>query len=163
MDMMSVPAVAPHVKHTGGGTWNQACGDPEYKGGVRISMLCVGSRALEDYHQKEKNNREIAVMLSAKEYETAAEVTRLKEELNSKKAKIAEFGEEMKQKVEKCLEGCLPGIISLFEETDPVMTRTGQPSGKKVQKWQSLFPGDKEGYRYVLGSRKWMSAAGRPQ
>ena len=91
---------APHVKHTGEIGLIKLVGIQNYKGGVRISMLC-GFRALEDYHQKEKNNREIAVMLSAKEYETAAEVTRLKEELNSKKAKIAELEKRiLKQKVE---------------------------------------------------------------
>ena len=63
---------APHVKQTGEIGLIKLVGMQNYKGGVRISMLC-GFRALEDYYQKEKNNREIAVMLSAKEYETAVE------------------------------------------------------------------------------------------
>ena len=81
---------APHVKQTGEIGLIKLVGMQNYKGGVRISMLC-GFRALEDYYQKEKNNREIAVMLSAKEYETAVEVERLQEELAMKKAKIAEL------------------------------------------------------------------------
>nr|WP_317380156.1 alanyl-tRNA editing protein [uncultured Faecalimonas sp.] len=153
---------APHVKHTGEIGLIKLVGIQNYKGGVRISMLC-GFRALEDYHQKEKNNREIAVMLSAKEYETAAEVTRLKEELNSKKAKIAELEKRiLKQKVEML--DVSAEIVSLFEETDPVMTRElVNLLLEKGAKMAVVFSGDdKEGYRYVLGSREMdVRAAGR--
>ena len=112
---------APHVKQTGEIGLIKLVGMQNYKGGVRISMLC-GFRALEDYYQKEKNNREIAVMLSAKEYETAVEVERLQEELAMKKAKIAELERKfLEQKVETLdISG---EIVCLFEETDPVMTR----------------------------------------
>ena len=116
---------APHVKQTGEIGLIKLVGMQNYKGGVRISMLC-GFRALEDYYQKEKNNREIAVMLSAKEYETAVEVERLQEELAMKKAKIAELERKfLEQKVETL--DISSEIVCLFEET--------------------------EGYRYVLGSR----------
>ena len=110
---------APHVKYTGEIGLIKLVGIQNYKGGVRISMLC-GFRALADYHQKEKNNREIAVMLSAKEYETAAEVTRLQEELAMKKAKIAELEKKvLEQKVEALdISG---ETVCLFEETDPVI------------------------------------------
>ena len=111
---------APHVKQTGEIGLIKLVGMQNYKGGVRISMLC-GFRALEDYYQKEKNNREIAVMLSAKEYETAVEVERLQEELAMKKAKIAE-------------------LVNLLL--------------KKGAKMAAVFSGnEREGYRYVLGSR----------
>ncbi len=128
-------------------------GMQNYKGGVRISMLC-GFRALEDYYQKEKNNREIAVMLSAKEYETAVEVERLQEELAMKKAKIAELERKfLEQKVETLdISG---EIVCLFEETDPVMTRElVNLLLKKGAKMAAVFSGnEREGYRYVLGSR----------
>lgn len=153
---------APHVKHTGEIGLIKLVGIQNYKGGVRISMLC-GFRALEDYHQKEKNNREIAVMLSAKEYETAAEVTRLKEELNSKKAKIAELEKRILQQKVEMLDVSAE-IVSLFEETDPVMTRElVNLLLEKGAKTAVVFSGDdKEGYRYVLGSREMdVRAAGR--
>ncbi len=153
---------APHVKHTGEIGLIKLVGIQNYKGGVRISMLC-GFRALEDYHQKEKNNREIAVMLSAKEYETAAEVTRLKEELNSKKAKIAELEKRILQQKVEMLDVSAE-IVSLFEETDPVMTRElVNLLLEKGAKMAVVFSGDdKEGYRYVLGSREMdVRAAGR--
>lgn len=144
---------APHVKYTGEIGLIKLVGIQNYKGGVRISMLC-GFRALADYHQKEKNNREIAVMLSAKEYETAAEVTRLQEELAMKKAKIAELEKKvLEQKVEALdISG---ETVCLFEETDPVMTRElVNLLLKRGAKAAAVFSGnEEEGYRYVLGSR----------
>lgn len=144
---------APHVKQTGEIGLIKLVGMQNYKGGVRISMLC-GFRALEDYYQKEKNNREIAVMLSAKEYETAVEVERLQEELAMKKAKIAELERKfLEQKVETLdISG---EIVCLFEETDPVMTRElVNLLLKKGAKMAAVFSGnEREGYRYVFGSR----------
>ena len=144
---------APHVKQTGEIGLIKLVGMQNYKGGVRISMLC-GFRALEDYYQKEKNNREIAVMLSAKEYETAVEVERLQEELAMKKAKIAELEQKfLEQKVETL--DVSGEIVCLFEETDPVMTREMvNLLLKKGAKMAAVFSGnEREGYRYVLGSR----------
>ena len=144
---------APHVKQTGEIGLIKLVGMQNYKGGVRISMLC-GFRALEDYYQKEKNNREIAVMLSAKEYETAVEVERLQEELAMKKAKIAELERKfLEQKVEAL--DISSEIVCLFEETDPVMTRElVNLLLKKGAKMAAVFSGnEREGYRYVLGSR----------
>lgn len=144
---------APHVKQTGEIGLIKLVGMQNYKGGVRISMLC-GFRALEDYYQKEKNNREIAVMLSAKEYETAVEVERLQEELAMKKAKIAELEQKfLEQKVETL--DVSSEIVCLFEETDPVMTRElVNLLLKKGAKMAAVFSGnEREGYRYVLGSR----------
>ena len=144
---------APHVKQTGEIGLIKLIGMQNYKGGVRISMLC-GFRALEDYYQKEKNNREIAVMLSAKEYETAVEVERLQEELAMKKAKIAELERKfLEQKVETL--DVSGEIVCLFEETDPVMTRElVNLLLKKGAKMAAVFSGnEREGYRYVLGSR----------
>lgn len=144
---------APHVKQTGEIGLIKLVGMQNYKGGVRISMLC-GFRALEDYYQKEKNNREIAVMLSAKEYETAVEVERLQEELAMKKAKIAELEQKfLEQKVETL--DVSGEIVCLFEETDPVMTREMvNLLLKKGAKMAAIFSGnEREGYRYVLGSR----------
>lgn len=144
---------APHVKQTGEIGLIKLVGMQNYKGGVRISMLC-GFRALEDYYQKEKNNREIAVMLSAKEYETAVEVERLQEELAMKKAKIAELEQKfLEQKVETL--DISSEIVCLFEETDPVMTRElVNLLLKKGAKMAAVFSGnEREGYRYVLGSR----------
>ena len=144
---------APHVKQTGEIGLIKLVGMQNYKGGVRISMLC-GFRALEDYYQKEKNNREIAVMLSAKEYETAVEVERLQEELAMKKVKIAELERKfLEQKVETL--DISSAIVCLFEETDPVMTRElVNLLLKKGAKMAAVFSGnEREGYRYVLGSR----------
>ena len=93
-------------------------------------------------------------MLSAKEYETAVEVERLQEELAMKKAKIAELEQKfLEQKVETL--DVSGEIVCLFEETDPVMTREMvNLLLKKGAKMAAVFSGnEREGYRYVLGSR----------
>ena len=94
------------------------------------------------------------MMLSAKEYETAVEVERLQEELAMKKAKIAELERKfLEQKVETL--DVSDEIVCLFEETDPVMTRElVNLLLKKGAKMAAIFSGnEREGYRYVLGSR----------
>ena len=54
-------------------------GMEKYKGGVRIQMLC-GFRALADALEKERNVYDISAQLSAKPYEVAAAVEKLKNE-----------------------------------------------------------------------------------
>ena len=59
---------APHVKKTGEIGLIKLLNVQNYKGGVRISMLC-GFRALQDYEQKAESVKKISVLLSAPEEE----------------------------------------------------------------------------------------------
>ena len=70
---------APHVHFTGEIGMIRLTGMEKYKGGVRIQMLC-GFRALADAIEKERNVYDISAQLSAKPYEVAAAVEKLKNE-----------------------------------------------------------------------------------
>ncbi len=78
---------APHVKSTGEVGLIKIVSNQNYKGGTRLEILC-GSRSLRDYNKKEKNIQDISVLLSAKIYETADAVKRLKEEKLSLEGKV---------------------------------------------------------------------------
>ena len=104
---------APHVKKTGEIGLIKLIGVQNYKGGVRVSMLC-GFRAIADYEAKSESTKRISVMLSAKEEEIADEVARLKEELTSQKNKLAEMQQKLLQyKVNELPEN--EAFVVLFE------------------------------------------------
>ena len=91
---------APHMNKTGEIGLIKLLGLQNYKGGVRVSMLC-GFRALADYNEKADQVKNISVMLSAKENEVAQEVSKLKEENAAQKNKIYELQKMLlKYKVE---------------------------------------------------------------
>lgn len=145
---------APHVKKTGEIGIIKLVGVQNYKGGVRVSMLC-GFRALADYEEKSESVKTISVMLSAKEKEIAGEVSRLKEEAESQKTKIAELQREILTYKVKELEDNQE-IVVVFE---PELTGSAPrelmnlilAKGTTVA---FVFSGNSlEGYRYVIGSR----------
>ena len=145
---------APHVKKTGEIGIIKLVGVQNYKGGVRVSMLC-GFRALADYDEKLESVKSIAVMLSAKEKEIAEEVGRLKEELESQKGKIAELQRKVLTYKVKELEDNQEVVI-VFE---PELTGSAPrelmnlilAKGTTVA---FVFAGNSlEGYRYVIGSK----------
>ncbi len=70
---------APHVKRTGQIGVIKLLDFANYKGGVRIHMLC-GEMALEDYQAKYASVLKISNVLSAKQNEVAEAVERLKAE-----------------------------------------------------------------------------------
>ena len=145
---------APHVKKTGEIGLIKLLNVQNYKGGVRISMLC-GFRALQDYEQKAESVKNISVLLSAPEEEVFSEVTRLKQEISSGKAKVSQLQQKLlvykmeqipqSQKVvvwfEEELEGNAP------RELTNLIIENGALIG-------AVFAGDeKDGYRYVIGSK----------
>lgn len=145
---------APHVKYTGEIGIIKLTNVQNYKGGVRVSMLC-GFRALEDYHRKEKSVRDISVLLSAKEDEVADEVKRLLQELSQKKESIL----ALQQKVLEARAEKIPAtesIVCLFErELDGQAPRELMNLVlKRGNRLCAVFAGnDEAGYRYVIGSK----------
>lgn len=79
---------APHVKATGEIGVIKILDFEKYKGGVRLIVKC-GADALRDYREKYKNVLEISNLLSAKQFEAAAAVVRLNEQLSAEKAETA--------------------------------------------------------------------------
>lgn len=145
---------APHVKKTGEIGMIKLVGLQNYKGGVRVSMLC-GFRALADYNEKAEQVKKISVLLSAKENEVFEEVEKLKSEIAVQKNKVFELERKLLQyKVEE-----LPReeMVIVFETElsgnapREMMNLILQKDEVKVA---AIFAGnDEEGYRYVIGSR----------
>lgn len=146
---------APHVKKTGEIGLIKLTNVQNYKGGVRVSMLC-GFRALLDYNEKAESVRNLSMMLSAKEREVVEEVARLQEDLNDKKQTIARLQKEiLVRKVEALSE--IETCMVLFEEeldgNGPrelmnLLLEKGAQIG-------AVFAGTKEtGFRYVIGSKE---------
>lgn len=145
---------APHVNQTGEIGVIKLVGVQNYKGGVRVSMLC-GFRAIADYEKKSESTKSISVMLSAKEDEIVDEVAKLKEELAMQKGKVAEIQKNLLQyKVETIADG--EPFIVLFEsdlsgeaprELVNLLLAKGTEVG--VVFAETGF----EQYRYVIGSK----------
>ena len=145
---------APHVKKTGEIGLIKLLNVQNYKGGVRVSMLC-GSRALQDYEKKSESVKQLSVLLSAPEDEVVSEVFRLKEEIASRKAQLAQLQEKLlTYKAEQIPKS--QKMVVLFEE---------ELAGNAPREFVNLvlergaficavFAGtEQDGYRYVIGSR----------
>ncbi len=145
---------APHVKKTGEIGLIKLVGIQNYKGGVRVSMLC-GFCALADYNEKAESVKKISNILSAKEEEIADEVTKLKEELSVQKSKIAELQKKiLEYKVNGIEEG--QKIVILFEEDLEGNTPRELMNlllHKRTEIAAIFAKKEQESYRYVIGSK----------
>ena len=145
---------APHVNQTGEIGVIKLIGVQNYKGGVRVSMLC-GFRAIADYEKKSESTKSISVMLSAKEDEIVDEVAKLKEELAIQKGKLAEMQKaHLQYKVKELSEN--EPLIVLFEsdlsgDAPRELVNLLLVKGTEVG---AVFAetGDNQ-YRYVIGSK----------
>ena len=145
---------APHVKRTGEIGLIKLTGLQNYKGGVRVSMLC-GFRALADYEEKAESVKRLSVMLSAKDNEVAEEVQRLKEELTAQKGKLARLeGKLLEQKVGELEKN--QKLVVLFE-SDLAGNAPRELVNRilcKGTEIAAVFAGTPaNGYRYVVGSK----------
>lgn len=145
---------APHVNHTGEIGVIKLLSTMRHRGGIRIWMA-AGAMALEDYQTKQRNVAAISAALSVKQEAAAQGVDRLQQEMQAlslslKEAKVALAGEKAKNLPET------DGNLLLFEEgmdipTLRTLVNTGMTRCGGVC---AAFTGsDKEGYRYVIGSR----------
>ena len=145
---------APHVKKTGEIGLVKLIGVQNYKGGVRVSMLC-GFRAIEDYDAKSEHTKSISVMLSAKEEEIVEEVLKLKEELAVQKAKLAEMQNKLLNYKVQELSIDKPLVI-LFEQElsgDAPRQLVNRLLEKGVKIGVVFCETEINQYRYVIGSK----------
>ena len=145
---------APHVKKTGEIGLIKLVNMANYKGGVRITMLC-GFRALRDYDKKDINVKEISASLCAKEYEVADAVRHLKEEHSSLKGKLTNLQQKMMvyraNEIEIDAEITVVFDAELSGNGPRELMNLLLDRGVKVA---AVFAGtDENGYRYVIGSR----------
>lgn len=111
-----------HVERTGEVGIIKVLGMINYKGGVRLTMLC-GMRALEDYERKQAQVTKISNLLSAKPDAIVDAVARIKQENADREYQINQLYQQLFQaKAEK-----LParsGLLCLYEEgLTPVQLR----------------------------------------
>ena len=145
---------APHVYFTGEIGLIKLVQSQNYKGGIRITMLC-GRRALKDYQQKEESVKAIMGSLSAKEELIAEAVERVKEECTQLKSELAETRYQiLEAQAEKIPEGqkkvCIFDSKLSGNEPRELMNLVL----KKGTEVCAVFAGNEEsGYRYVIGSR----------
>lgn len=145
---------APHVKKTGEIGIIKLVGIQNYKGGVRVSMLC-GFRALADYNEKAESVKSISVLLSAKESEVAEEVAKLKEELAAQKTSLAELQKRILSYKAEMIEENQESAVMFEEELEGNAPRElVNLLLKKKIKVAAVFAGTQDrGYRYVIGSK----------
>ena len=97
---------APHVKRSGQIGVIKLLDFANYKGGVRIHILC-GMRALADYQEKYRSVLEVSNMLSAKQSEISDAVLRLKGE-----------NEQLKQEMFALRRAVADELVATAEKTD---------------------------------------------
>jgi len=85
---------APHVKTTGEIGLLKMIHAENYKGGVRLLMLC-GKRALEDYQAKQNTLSALAQSMSTSEEKVAASVAKLTEEKTRLTEKTTQLAKEL--------------------------------------------------------------------
>lgn len=145
---------APHLSTTGQIGIIKLVNMQNYKGGIRVFMLC-GFAALRDYNEKEDSVRAIALSLSANESQVAAGVEKLKEDIYVQKGKIKKLSEELlTYKVEAIEQGAGQAVI--FDENlegNQVREMANKLLEKEVSVAAVFAGNDRDGYRYVIGSR----------
>lgn len=145
---------APHLKTTGQIGMIKLVNMHNYKGGVRVYMLC-GFAALSDYCEKEESVRKIALSLSTQDSQVADGVERLKEEIYRQKGKILNLVNELLDYKVAAVEENAPIGLMIDENLEGNQPR--ELANKLMDKGVNLaavFAGeDESGYRFVLGSR----------
>lgn len=146
---------APHVRRTGEIGMLKMMSLQNYKGGVRISILC-GFRALEEYRKKSAILSELTSSLSTNQEALVEVVSKLKNANQSLKAEVIAAKQE-------CMDAKLESIsksevnVYLFEaDLDAqVMRNTVNRLVAEHSGNCGIFTGDDEqGYRYIIGSRE---------
>ncbi len=145
---------APHVKRTGEIGMLKVMTVQNYKGGVRISILC-GFRALEAFREKNKIVSQLTNYLSTNQETIFERVFQLKEQNQALKLQIGILKQEaMLGKIEK-IPSEQENVILIEEDLDTAIVRN--VVNALVEKHAGIcgmFIGnDTEGYRFIIGSK----------
>ena len=145
---------APHVRRTGEIGMLKVMTVQNYKGGVRISILC-GFRALQAFREKNKIVSQLTQFLSTNQETIFYRVSQMKEQNQELKLQIGILKQEaMLGKIEGIAEA-RENVILIENELDTVIVRN--VVNALVEKHTGIcgvFVGnDAEGYRFILGSK----------
>lgn len=144
-----------HVKRTGEIGLFKVVNTQNYKGGIRITLVC-GFRALEDYRKKQESVVKISNLLSVQQEVVADAVEKLKNDLTAMKQELNMAKETlMLHKVAQIDENLKN--VCLFEtdiEAD-VMRAAVNALTETHAGYCAVFAGnDEDGYRYIIGCKE---------
>ena len=145
---------APHMHTTGQIGMIKLINMHNYKGGVRVYMLC-GFAALADYNEKEDSVRTIALSMSANESQVVEAVERLKNEIFQQKGQIMALTNQL---LDCKVEAIVPGterVVLIEEGLEGSQPRElmNKILDKEVGTAIVFAGNDENGYRFVIGSR----------
>lgn len=145
---------APHVKRTGEIGIIKILDWINYKGGVRLNILC-GMDAVKDYQERYRRNVKISNLLSAKQEDVCSAVEKL---LNDMAELRNRLGEKSKEITRLYLEGIHESgdniVIFTKDMSSGEMRYLANGAKEKTPKLAAVFSGDDStGYNYIISSR----------
>lgn len=146
---------APHVKKTGEIGLLKVVGMQNYKGGVRVSILC-GYRALElwDYEHMEFGN--IAAYMSTSTDKVMENIKKLQSEMSDVKEKLTKANEQLIEYKIQEIPASDENVVMFEDMADSnVMRKTVNLLMEQHKGYNAFFAGDDQtGYRYIIGSKE---------
>ena len=145
---------APHVKRTGEVGFLKVTALQNYKGGVRVHILC-GSRAAAQMAFEHDRLTEISNYLTTSKEESFEAVKRLKEEVMALRAEKRKLLEAQLQEAVRGLPDGLKDVCLFTEGADKnAMQEAVNAMVLRFDGYCGVFAGnDAEGYQYVIGIR----------
>ena len=146
---------APHVKRTGEIGMFKVLGVQNYKGGVRINMLC-GFRALEVFREHLNTVSQLTNLLSTSQETIVERVTQLKDTAHELKQQLGEVKQDIMFSKIALIPAEEKDVILFEEELDtPIMRNVVNALVENHDGVCAVFVGnDTEGYRFILGSKE---------
>lgn len=144
---------APHVKKTGEIGQIKIIQAENYKGGVRLTIVC-GERALLDYENKNRLLKEMGARLSVKPERLAAALQKQEQELQQMKEKLAALSSELVQLRLKQL-SAQSSVCMVENLLDPVAARNlvNGMASQLPGHGAVLLPKGENEFQYIIGSQ----------
>ena len=144
---------APHVKRSGQIGVIKLLDFANYKGGVRIHMLC-GVRALCDYQAKYRSVLSISNTLSAKQAEIADAVERLKGENERLRHEAASLRRSLAEEMAASAKKCDGNLVFFAPSLDAPSLRTlVNAAVEKCGGICAAFSGNENAYTFCMASK----------
>ena len=144
---------APHVGRTGEIGQLKVMQLQNYKGGVRISILC-GYRALEAFASKKETVEMVMHLLSSSQEDLEVNIKRLQTENQEMNFRLRKAMEQLLLNRVESLDAAEENPILFIEDCDTkAMREVVNTMTQKHFGYCGIFAGnDSEGYRFILGS-----------
>jgi len=145
---------APHVARTGEIGIIKILDWINYKGGVRLNILC-GMDALSDYHQRYMRNVHISNLLSVKQEEICAGVEKLMADMAQLRSDLGEKSKEITRLYLETIKESSDNIcVFVSNMSNGEIRHIANGIMEKTQKIAAVFSGsDNAGYSYIIGSK----------